>query len=118
MAIRVRDIEASAIWYEEILGLQRFQPEAWKPFPIMMLAGQSGIALFPDTDPPTSRTTKDAFHIAFRIGEKDLHAMRQRLVDRGMDVIFEDHVCFHSIYFRDPDGYRLEITAEVRLSKS
>ena len=114
VAIRVRDVEASADWYHEVLGLQRFQPEEWQPFPAMMLAGDSGIALFPDRDPPTSQDTKDAFHIAFRIDLEDLGRTRAHLEDLGIPVSFEDHHYFHSIYFRDPDGYRLELTAAVR----
>lgn len=113
VAIRVADIHASAQWYESVLGMTVFQPEAWKPFPVMVLAGESGIALFPDTDPPTSAETKRAFHIAFRIDHAELEATRLRLTAQGLDVTFEDHVHFHSIYFTDPDGYRLELTAKV-----
>ena len=47
VAIRVTDLETSAQWYEKVLGLQRYSPEAWQPFPIFLLAGKTGIALFP-----------------------------------------------------------------------
>lgn len=113
MAIRVTDIHASAQWYASVLGLTVYQPEEWKPFPVMVLAGKSGLALFPDTDPPTTAETKAAFHIAFRIDHADLDATRERLIAHGLKVTFEDHMHFHSIYFADPDGYRLELTARV-----
>ena len=44
IAIRVKDIRASAKWYEEMLGLKPLRPKEWGEFPIIMLAGKSGIA--------------------------------------------------------------------------
>ena len=113
VAIRVRDVEASAQWYVDVLGLTRFQPEEWKPFPVMVMVGRSGLALFPESDPPTSAQTKEAFHLAFRVDNEGLESLRSKLEKLGVQVTFEDHVHFHSIYFRDPDGYRLEITQAV-----
>ena len=113
VAIRVRDPEVSARWYTDVLGLTRFQPEEWKPVPIMVLAGRSGIALFAAGDNPTPGNCKESMHIAFRADLQDLAKFRGRLEESGVEVSFEDHKYFHSIYFRDPDGYRLEITAAV-----
>ncbi|MEL6970896.1 MAG: hypothetical protein AAFZ63_26380 [Bacteroidota bacterium] len=44
VAIRVKDLEIYAQWYERTLGLVRYSPEAWQPFPIFLLAGKTGIA--------------------------------------------------------------------------
>ena len=38
VALKVRDLQASAKWYAEVLGLQKVQPEAWGNFPIFMVA--------------------------------------------------------------------------------
>ena len=114
VAIKVRDPEASAKWYQEVLGLARVQPEEWKPVPIMMFAGESGIALFSAGEEGVPAAFKASFHIAFRAGLDDMNAMRKRLEEHGVSVHFEDHIYFHSIYFTDPDGYRLEITAPIK----
>jgi catechol 2,3-dioxygenase-like lactoylglutathione lyase family enzyme len=113
VAIRASDPEASAQWYEKVLGLSRVQPEEWSPFPIMMLAGHSGIAIFSDCDCPVSQEAKTFFHIAFRIESDGLQAMKQRLNRIGVSYTEADHKYFMSIYFEDPDGYRLEVTMKV-----
>jgi len=113
VAIRVVDPEKSATWYSEVLGLKKVQPKEWKPVPIMVHAGHSGIALFAAGENPTSTVCKESMHIAFRADRQDLETFRAKLEKAGVEVSFEDHKYFHSIYFRDPDGYRLEITAEV-----
>ena len=61
VAIRVADLEASAKQYQKVLGLKRYQLPEWGDFPIFLLSGKTGIALFPantrDTKlEPTSRT--------------------------------------------------------------
>jgi catechol 2,3-dioxygenase-like lactoylglutathione lyase family enzyme len=113
VAIRVQDPERSARWYGEVLGLERFQPEEWKPVPIMMLAGRSGIALFSDPEKTVSPEMKEVMHIAFRVGPDKLGAIKQQLEEHGVDYFEENHVHFLSVYFRDPDNFRLEITMPI-----
>jgi len=71
VAIRVADMDASAKWYEKVLGLKRYQLPEWGDYPIFLLAGKSGIALFPAnaTDPkldPISKNVK-IDHFAFNV---------------------------------------------------
>ena len=47
VAIRVAGMQASARWYKKVLGLKRYQLPEWGDFPILLLSGKSGIALFP-----------------------------------------------------------------------
>ena len=54
VAIRVADLEVSAKWYEKVLGLKRYQLPEWGNFPIFLLAGKSGIALFPASTDDTA----------------------------------------------------------------
>ena len=118
VAIRVRNIELSAQWYEKVLGLKRFQPPEWKPFPIMMLAGQSGIAIFPaKTENPENLPDGDwlvVSHFAFNIDYPDFLKAQKHLRSLKIDFTFEDHLYFHSIYLDDPDGYRVELTTQVQ----
>ena len=47
VAIRVRDLDVSAQWYQKVLGLQKYQLPEWGEFPIFMLSGKSVFVLFP-----------------------------------------------------------------------
>ena len=118
VALRVTDLERSANWYEKVLGLERVQPEEWKPFPIMMLAGSFGIALFPGkTDKPAPLPDGDwliVSHFAFNIGNADFLAAQAHLNTLNIPFEFEDHHYFHSIYMSDPDGYKVELTTLIR----
>jgi glyoxylase I family protein len=54
-------------------------------------------------------------HIAFKVNTlSDLDAAKTRAEARGLDVIGPtDHGIFKSIYFFDPNGHRLELTADT-----
>jgi glyoxylase I family protein len=54
-------------------------------------------------------------HIAFRVNSMDeLLAAKARAEAKGLDVIGPtDHGIFKSIYFFDPNGHRLELTADT-----
>ena len=118
IAIRVKDLEKSAQWYAEILGFKRVQPEEWKPFPIMMIGSNSGVALFPaKTEKPQPLPEGDwltAFHFAFRISRAGLDYAMDHLRSKNIEFEFQDLIYFHSIYLKDPDGHRVELTAQVR----
>ncbi len=113
IAIRVKDPEASAQWYEKVLGLFRVQPKEWSPYPIMMLAGESGIALFSNNGSPMSDDVLSSFHFAFRVPSGELEALKRQLSENEVPFTQEDHTYFLSVYFNDPDGYRLEATMKV-----
>ena len=110
VAIRVKDIHKSAEWYEEVLGLKKVQPEEWKPFPAFVLAGETGVALFPKKD---ENDTGRVDHFAFRVSKDDLEEAQARLKERGIDFDFQDHKYYHSVYFYDPDGHQVELTAKI-----
>ena len=117
VAIRVRDMEVSAAWYEKVLGLTRYQKEEWGPFPIFMLSGKSGIALFPAQEgeagvDPEARGVK-IDHFAFQVSRESFAAARAHYVRLGLDFEVQDHHFFHSMYTRDPDGHTVELTALV-----
>lgn len=116
VAIKVKDLEASAKWYEEVLGLKKYQPEAWKPFPILLLAGHSGIALFP-VGTSNQKLPKGNYqtmsHFAFRVTYANLEKAKHLFLAKNIPYDFQDHHYFHSVYISDPDGYRVELTAKV-----
>lgn len=117
VAIRVKDLEVSARWYEEVLGLKRYQPAQWRPFPIFLLAGKTGIALFPAKmedqalDPSSKHVKID--HFAFQLSPEDFAKARTHYTQLGLAYDFQDHHYFHSLYTQDPDGHTVELTTLV-----
>ncbi len=122
VAIRVRDIETSAKWYEKNLGLTRYQLPEWGEFPIFMLSGKSGVALFPadlkDKKLNTNSKNIKIDHFAFNVSSDGLARARKHFEQQGIQYDFQDHHYFHSIYVKDPDGHQVELTALVVDEKS
>ena len=58
----------------------------------------------------------DAIHTAWKVETRDeLLAWRERLESRGVQILYQiEHEVIESIYFRDPNGYYLEITRPLR----
>lgn len=114
VAIRVADMEASAEWYEKVLGLKRYKLPEWGDFPIFLLSGKSGIALFPaDTTDiniePTSKNVK-IDHFAFNVTNENFEKAKKRYVELNLEFNIQDHYYFDSIYTKDPDGHIVELT--------
>jgi catechol 2,3-dioxygenase-like lactoylglutathione lyase family enzyme len=112
VAMGVRDIERSMNWYTEVLGFERLHKGAWNGVPTFIGKGTTGIALFPASHEakPSSHREIRMLHLAFRADRENFLAAQQELKKRGIKFEFQDHEISHSIYFRDPDGYQLEIT--------
>lgn len=111
VAIAAADVPRSMAWYRDVLGLKRCHEEAWGDMPVMMCTGDSGIAIFPlgDDQPATTKGPR-VLHIAFRATRANFEQAQRDLKGRGIEFEWADHDIAHSIYFRDPDGYRIEIT--------
>ena len=114
VAIRVADMEASSKWYEKVLGLKRYKLPEWGDFPIFLLSGKSGIALFPadTTDTkldPTSKNVK-IDHFAFNVTKENFEKAKKRYTQLNLEFIIKDHHYFDSIYTKDLDGHTVELT--------
>ena len=114
VAIRVSDIEVSAVWYETVLGLKRYKLPEWGDVPIFLLSGKSGIALFPANpkDPQLHPTSKNInpHHFAFNVTKINFEKASKRYTELGLDFDIQNHFYFDSIYTKDPDGHIVELT--------
>ena len=75
----------------------------------------------PDSERPSMRPAPDdhvfdATHTAWLVDtQEELRAWKARLEERGVEVSVETtHEVIESIYFRDPNGYFIEITRKLR----
>lgn len=129
-AYRARDAEETRHFYEDILGLPLYHiiqsdhvPSTGEYCPythfFFRLQDGSFIAFFDLGDDeaalPSPNTPRWVNHIAFRLNsEGELDVMKKRLLGHGVEVLgVTDHHVFKSIYFFDPNGIRLELSAQV-----
>jgi glyoxylase I family protein len=129
-AYRARDAEETRRFYEDILGLPLYHiiqsdvvPSTGEYCPythfFFRLQDGSFIAFFDLGDDvaaePSPNTPQWVNHISFRVDSVEgLKAMKERLEAHGVEVLgITDHHIFHSIYFFDPNGIRLELTAQL-----
>jgi catechol 2,3-dioxygenase-like lactoylglutathione lyase family enzyme len=124
VAMSVRDVEAAANWYIDVLGFERRYEGMWDGIPVFIGKGTTSIALFPAKPNLTStslaavasakaasaRCGVRMLHLAFGANRKNFLAAQEELKQRGIQFEFQDHEISHSIYFSDPDGHKLEIT--------
>ena len=130
VAYRCRDAAETVGFYREVLGMdftiafaEDFVPSTGEPDPYMHVfldAGGGNVLAFFElpTRAPMGRdpnTPAWVQHIAFSVESLSvLEATRQRLLERGIEVVGPtDHGLFHSIYFFDPNGHRLELTVDT-----
>ena len=129
-AYRAKDAEETRHFYKDILGLPLFHiiqndyvPSTGEYCPythfFFRLRDGSCIAFFDLGDDqaalPSPNTPLWVNHISFRVDSvADLESMKTRLQAEGIEVLgVTDHQVFKSIYFFDPNGVRLELTAQL-----
>ena len=128
-AYRAKDAEETRHFYEDILGLPLYHiiqsdyvPSTGEYCPythfFFRLQDGSFIAFFDlgndEAALPSPNTPLWVNHISFRVdSQQALLDMKARLEAHGIEVLgVTDHHIFHSIYFFDPNGVRLELTAQ------
>jgi catechol 2,3-dioxygenase-like lactoylglutathione lyase family enzyme len=126
VAYRCKDARETVLWYQKMLNMdfvlaiaEDHVPSTKAPDPYMHVfldAGQGNVLAFFElpTQPPMGRdpnTPAWVQHIAFRVKDRaELLEFRAHLEAHGVEVLgVTDHGAFHSIYFFDPNGHRLEL---------
>lgn len=117
VAIRVKDLEASAAWYEKVFGFSRNQFEEWGPYPIFMLAGKAGVALFPADEESLVISSNSNHvkidHFAFNVTKENFELAKKKFEGLGIKLVQKNHHFFESIYIDDPDGHCVELTTII-----
>ncbi len=128
VAYRCKDAKETVEWYTKNLNMdfvlafsEDHVPSTKEPHPYMHVfldAGNNNVLAFFElpTQPEMGKdpnTPEWVQHIAFRVKDMEtLLAYREHLEANGIEVLgVTDHSVFHSIYFFDPNGHRLELAA-------
>lgn len=115
VAISVSNIKKSVEWYEEVIGLKKHIIPEWGDYPIMMLAGKTGLAIFPanSIEYKSQKTLDDIRikHFAFNVDETNFELAKERFKSLEIPFSLQDHHYFNSIYLKDLDGHEVELTS-------
>ena len=124
-AYRCRDSEQTRQFYEEFLGLRfvnAFEIKQTKSgrqtqtlHSFYEMDDGSFLAFFEAPDKPFDFKDQDDFdlHIALEVSNEDLHLMYAKGKENGIETRgVSDHGFIDSIYFRDPNGYVIELTSK------
>lgn len=126
VAYRCKDAQETVAWYGRMLHMDFMLaiaedrvPSTKAPDPYMHVfldAGGGNVLAFFElpTRPPMGRdsnTPEWVQHIALRVKDRDtLLDFKSHLEGQGVEVLGPvDHGAFHSIYFFDPNGHRIEL---------
>ncbi|MDH5535546.1 MAG: VOC family protein [Betaproteobacteria bacterium] len=125
-AYRCRDSEETRWFYEDFLGLRLAgsleisETMSGRKTAVLHtfyeLDDGSYIAFFDDPDTPFDfkRQRDYDLHIALEVDPKVLEPMLNKGRAAGIETRgISDHRFIHSIYFRDPNGYVVELTAQT-----
>lgn len=125
-AYRCRDSEETRRFYEDFLGLQLAhtidinQTATGRRSRVLhtffRMADGSCLAFFEAPDTPFDFKPQHDFdlHIALEVDDATLRSMFAKGKEHGIETRgIVDHGMVHSIYFRDPNGYVIELTAKT-----
>ncbi|KPK09070.1 MAG: lactoylglutathione lyase [Betaproteobacteria bacterium SG8_39] len=124
-AYRCRDSEATRRFYEDFLGMRLAEALEIKEtksgrktetlHTFYALDDGSYLAFFEAPDMPFEFKKQHDFdlHIALEVDQQTLHRMFEKGKAAGLETRgVSDHGFIDSIYFRDPNGYVIELTAK------
>lgn len=127
VAYRCKDAKETVEWYKKNLNMNFIlafaedhvpSTKAFDPYMHVFLdAGNGNVLAFfelpnqPEmgSDPNTPDWVQ---HLAMKVKDRDaLMSAKEHLEENGIDVVgVTNHGIFHSIYFFDPNGHRMELT--------
>lgn len=112
VAIRVKDLAKSEIFYRETLGLEVGLREEQRRLLFLRVGGQAGMLVLVE-----DKGTWPKQHFAFTVEGVDIETAATTLRQRGVRVegpVYHEWMPAESLYFSDPDGHDLELCAPVQ----
>jgi catechol 2,3-dioxygenase-like lactoylglutathione lyase family enzyme len=105
VVLHVNNVERSKKFYAEVLGMTVYREDDGQVF---LHAGQQGIALFRQPGGTPLTTGNDLNHLALNVAAGTYETLKAELEKNGVSVSGRpgEERC---IYFRDPDGHRLQL---------
>ena len=115
IVLNVSDVERSAAWYHDVLGLELERMDEWRrgevPFPSLRFDDTTIVDLF-----AADRTGANLDHFALVV-DTDIAGLRQWAESGVFDLVSETEPAErfgaqgqgHSIYVKDPDGNTVEL---------
>jgi catechol 2,3-dioxygenase-like lactoylglutathione lyase family enzyme len=105
VVLHVNDVQRSRKFYIEVLGMTAYRENDAQVF---LHAGQQGVALFKKEGSAPLTAGNDLNHLALNAAAGTYETLKAELESHGVTVTGrpgEDRC----IYFRDPDGHRLQL---------
>jgi glyoxylase I family protein len=105
VVLHVSDVRRSRKFYTEVLGMTAYRENEAQVF---LHAGQQGVALFKKAGSALLTAGNDMNHLALNVAAGTYESLKAELERHGVTVTGrpgEDRC----IYFRDPDGHRLQL---------
>ena len=105
LVLHVSDVPRARKFYTDVLGMTVYRENDRQVF---LHAGQQGVALFKKQGDEPLATGNDLNHLALNVVAGTYEALKADLENHGVVVSGrpgEDRC----IYFRDPDGHRLQL---------
>ena len=106
VVLHVSDLQRSKKFYTEVLGMTPYREDDGQVF---LRAGRQGVALFRKEGGTPLTAGNDLNHLALNVASASYETLKAELEKHGVAVTGrpgEDRC----IYFRDPDGHRLQLT--------
>ena len=111
LQLHVSDMDASAAWYEQVLGMEETGRVAGRYIGLQAVGGQIRLALSPGGMPNSSGALN---HVAFAVSDFDaLTSWVEHLSAMGISHQgIKPNPLGHSVDLFDPDGNNIEIVSE------
>ena len=114
LAISVHDVGRTKKFYHDIFGMQTMYDQ--QGFVQMTTPGCHDILVFEEKKNSPIGNTGGIAHFGFRLKEaKDIDEMIKRIISAGGQIVDKGEFVKGSpyVFFKDPDGYEVEIWYEL-----
>ena len=118
VVLKVRDLERSAVFYRDILGMQ--EVARYRDTMVFFSLGQNHhdlglLQLGAQAELPGPHSL-GLYHVAFKVGDSldELRECKAQLEQHGVAILgSSDHGVSQSLYIKDPDGIEIELYVDA-----